>query len=530
MRLSKTTSLTKNVRRAAEKHGAQNVVVASLTRTAAQEVAGRDTGIPAKNIATLHAHAFRALDHPKVADVPEGFREWNEHVGGGPLQIQTAPANDFDAPLGDARAGTSEGERLLAEYGIERNRMTDRSSWSPRLLDFAKRWEEWKRESGRLDFTDMIEAALQEVDHLPGDPHVFMLDEAQDLSRLEMALARKWGEATEHFVASGDIDQSLFSFRGSDPDALYSIEPETEHVLSQSYRVPRAVHRYAVDWIEKIETRKKIDYHPRDFEGDVRRMGTSWSRPHQLLPEIEGHIEAGKSVMVMASCAYMLRPLLRMLKEAGLPYHNPYRQKSAEWNPLRTAYRILAFLRPDPRAWPEDPRFWNWEELKAWTDPLMAKGVMTRGAKALIEAHQIEDRFKTSEAHDVPAMEKAFGLFEPEHHEAIFDLSLEWWSAQLRARRKRPYNYPLKVAERRGIEALREEPSLVVGTIHSLKGSEASHVYVFPDVSRKGAEEAQTPAGREAMIRLFYVAFTRAREQLYICKPDARWYLELPQP
>lgn len=526
----KTTYLSEQARRAADKYGAENVVIASLTRTAAEEVAGRDTGIPPKNVSTLHAHAYRALDHPDVADVPEGFADWNRFIGSGPLQIRADISVDLDGMPAEALGYMSDGELLLGEYGIERNRMTERETWRPRLREFAERWEDWKRESGRMDFTDLIAAALREIPKLPNAPSVLMLDEAQDLSKLEMALARQWGEQTDHFVVVGDPDQNLYEWRGSDPAAFSAVEAASEHILSQSYRVPRAVHEYAVAWIEKIETRAPVDYEPRDYDGAVDLARATWTHPDVLVKQAVEQMDEGKSVMFLTSCTFMLEPLVRLLREKGVPFHNPYRIKQGAWNPMRSAYRVLAFLRPDPEAWGEESHDWSWADLRAWTEPLLAKGVMTRGSKTLIEAKLIEDKFGDSDADVLVDVEQAFSFFEEEHHVPVLDLDLDWWESKLRAKKKRTYAYPLEVVRRRGVQALREEPKLIVGTIHSVKGGEADVVYVFPDISRRAAEEARKPGGRESAIRQFYVAFTRAREQLYICRPEAQHYLILPDP
>lgn len=468
--------------------------------------------------------------------MPEGFRDWNQHIGTGPLQIRVDLTTELDGPPAEAYGYASDGEVLLAEYGIARNRMTPRELWKPRLREFAERWEEWKKATGRVDFTDMIETALHEVSKLPGDPAVFMLDEAQDLSKLEMALARQWGEHTDHFVIVGDPDQNLYEWRGSDPEAFTAVEAATERTLEQSWRVPRAVHRYAVDWIEKIEERPPIKYEPRDEDGEVRLERTSWTHPDQLVKQTEGHLEEGKSVMFLTSCAFMLEPLIRVLRQQGVPFHNPYRVKQGAWNPMRSAYRVLSFLSPSfhPEMLSLADAFgtglWSWGELKAWTEPLLAAGVMVRGKKSLVEAHCQKDRFGESEAQETPTLEELLELFEPEHHEALREFSLEWWESKLRTKKKQTYAYPLEVVKRRGADGLKDEPSVVVGTIHSVKGGEADHVYVFPDVSRRGAEEARTSSGRNAAIRQYYVAFTRAREVLHICRPDAQWYLQLPEP
>jgi len=70
-------------------------------------------------------------------------------------------------------------------------------------------------------------------------------------------------------------------------------------------------------------------------------------------------------------------------------------------------------------------------------------------------------------------------------------------------------------------EQLFKKPQLIVGTIHSVKGGEADIVYVIPDLSKpqkKAWHGSRTEA--DALRRLFYVAGTRAREELVLCSPS----------
>ena len=67
---------TRWVPAAAEKFGAQAVVICSLTKTAAQEIASRDLPTPKENVGTLHALAYRALGRPTIAEGE--VDSWNE--------------------------------------------------------------------------------------------------------------------------------------------------------------------------------------------------------------------------------------------------------------------------------------------------------------------------------------------------------------------------------------------------------------------------------------------------------------------
>jgi hypothetical protein len=50
-----------------------------------------------------------------------------------------------------------------------------------------------------------------------------------------------------------------------------------------------------------------------------------------IIPDAVKHIEQGKTVMFLASCSYMLRPLIQVLRKQGIPFHNPYRKSNGFW-------------------------------------------------------------------------------------------------------------------------------------------------------------------------------------------------------
>lgn len=71
---------------------------------------------------------------------------------------------------------------------------------------------------------------------------------------------------------------------------------------------------------------------------------------------------------------------------------------------------------------------------------------------------------------------------------------------------------------RRG-ESILKPPRIKLSTIHGAKGGEADNVVVFSDVSYRSYEEMQSNPDDE--IRVFYVAATRAKKNLYIVEPKS---------
>src|SRR3990170_6850084 len=124
----KTTYLSRQVRLAYE--AGHEVMVCSLTRTAAAEVAGRDLPLSKDAIGTLHSHAYRALGRGKIdiADDAGHLSEWNEAHPQMALSAGRVLDEDNSAPS----IGTTDTDRAYADYNNQRARM--RLAWRQTTL------------------------------------------------------------------------------------------------------------------------------------------------------------------------------------------------------------------------------------------------------------------------------------------------------------------------------------------------------------------------------------------------------------
>jgi hypothetical protein len=521
----KTEYLTRQCRHAAERFGAGKVVVCSLTRAAAAEVAARAEGIPRENIGTLHALALRSMGGGfRVAE--SQTTAWNEHCRehGRPwYQLSVDAPPDADDVV-DPQLEQTEGDTLLGEMGRLRSRLTPRAAWPAPLLPFAECWDAWKRDAGVIDFTDMLEAALRDAETAPGDPAAVLVDEAQDLSRLSWALARKWGERALTFVTVGDPDQCLYSWAGVDVEAFSAVPlpPEQQRTLKQSYRVPAAVHALATRWIGDTPRRLPVEYFPRDCAGAVRQIEATVAQPEPAIEDALVQLERGRTVLFATSCGYQLGRIIAELRQAGIPFHNPYRVKRGDWNPLRrcrgtsAADRIVAFARPSMVTPDGYHPWWTVRDLHAWVEWLETAKALTKGAKAKV------DRWYDADPDRLVDVQECLSLIPPQFHDrTVVEQDLDWLVEHTLPRHRRQLFYPLRVARRFGVLELTRPPRVVVSTIHGCKGGQADVVYLFPDLSPRAAEEWDEPdggEGKEGIRRAFYVGFTRAREELVLCE------------
>lgn len=520
----KTTWIGRQAELAASKYSNDAVVIASLTKAAAFEIASRLPDIPKRNVGTLHAHAWVALNRPKIAESTEGLKLWNESrkSRSDRIEARNAALNPENAPL-EAALPQTEAEDMLGQLAVLRQRMQPEELWPMRVRRFAAKWREFKETTGMIDFTDLIERAYDEIDVHPAKPAAFFLDEAQDMSRLEMRLARKWGEECSVFVIVGDPYQNLYQWRGSDPEAFTAGEVSGTIVLDQSWRVPRLPQEYAVRFVKNIRSEDPFpEYKPKPEEGELRFRPHTWNYPEPLIADM---LKDDGEVMILASCSYMLTPLVAALRERGIPFHNPYRNEHGGWNPLRYADRVRAFMRPTL-----DGHLWTMRDLKLFTEPLKAKETMKYGAKSMIELYCEPDRFGDDSHADEPIKPaKLSSYFEDSSLEKMIEQDLDWLVSSTRASRASVVEYAARVAKE-DPRKLNETPRIIIGTIHSVKGGEADSVFVFPDLSRRGYNAwNRAGADRDAIYRQFYVALTRTKDKLTILDPNGSEYVPFPR-
>lgn len=506
----KTTYLARQAEVAAGKYGAGNVAIASLTKTAAAEIAGRDTPLDPSQIGTLHAHCFRALecDRGDMAETGPSMREFAA------LHPELADQVDAGPDIDDA---PQDGGTTHSAVMNHRARLTPPEQWTDEERAYASAWETFKTKTGRRDFTDLVEAAVADPELLPY-VKALLLDEAQDFSALELRLALAWSQRTETTVIVGDEDQCLYGFRGSDAGSLSAMDVAGERLLKQSYRCPRAVRDLALDWIAQIPGRRDVRWDPTDVQGSVHQAPMALRDTPDMLEQIDA---LDGTTMILTSCGYMLDPLLAALREAGVPFANPHRRKEARWNPTRAVgYRALQhYLRTDTAVWGEAAGPRTWGDLHAWTQCVQAKGYLARGAKAAIEEHCRLDEFGQTRAGEPVPLDVLIDLLGTPMHPALRN-DTGWFAEALMSKHAKAGRYAARVYEREA-GALLAEPRCVVGNVHSVKGASADHVLLCPELSHEGffGDGGWHGNGRDAIVRMIYVAITRARQSVHVLEP-----------
>lgn len=335
-------------------------------------------------------------------------------------------------------------------------------------------YRHYKNEKGLLDFTDLLELINHEPYLLP-KLDVLIVDESQDLSRLQWELVKHLDSRSERVFLAGDDDQAIFNWAGADVHAFLNY-PGDVKILNQSYRIPAKVHAVADRVVRQIKTRQPKDWSPRQEEGEIQTY-THFSYADMS----EGEW------LVMAAASYMLDEVPPWLKSQGLLFER-FGQRSISEKVL-TAVHGWESLRKG-----KEIPFSVLKTVYSYLDT----GLVAKGFKKLGNAP--EDKL-----YNIKTLHDHWGLLtDGIWHEVLTKISLE----------QREYIIALL---RRGTK-LNASPQIKLSTIHGAKGGEADNVLLFMDLSTKFTQAYDTHP--EDIHRMFYVGLTRTRKVLHLVLPE----------
>lgn len=511
--------------KAAQKYGSEALVVCSLTRAAARVISSRveSLQIPDEQVGTLHRLLYHAYGKPTILE-SKHLKAWNEEA---PFHWRLSSAVTARKYRLKEEDGTLKsdypGDEIHTDVDLLRARMTPMDRWPTGHETFHQAWTVYKEEHAYTEFTDLVETALQEKMPCPGLPSVLFVDEAQDYSALEMALVDMWGETCEYYVLAGDPNQAIFTFRGANPTLMMRGATKV-WPLKKSYRCPNSVVEFAEKLLARAHVKYQVDYESTGEPGVVN----DYVMVDDVVDYCKSLTNGYDSAMYLASCRFLLP--CKDLREYGVPYHNPYTARDDLLNPLglrsRRGYanRLRALLSP---RFPDliggaEQRPWTWGELYLWTKHIKAKDVLTRGAKKTIYEHaDVEEESK----HEISKEDYVtlFTTVDPLVAKTISWL-LGWFGEHLLRSHCTGYEFALRVGQR-DPTLLYEEPSLILGTIHSVKGGEADCVALSRDMSPAAYNRSIETGDWDTAIRTAYVGATRAKTRLDVLEPKTECYL-----
>lgn len=320
---------------------------------------------------------------------------------------------------------------------------------------FVASYNQWKDAYGYVDFADM----LDRYPKAPADTSYthLLVDECQDLTPAHWKVINHMMTARPgmRVVIAGDDDQTLFTYAGADPHGAEKFADRwgaKRDILKQSHRVPKATHELARVVINRVETRVKKAYRPAAREGRVEY----WGDPLFIEPE------AGRDTLILYSDRYAREPVEEALRERHVPYlalnGMPAPMQTKAGQAVRLAYSD------------------SYDK-----DPNKLRRLLNERGRQLLDARGVDVVLSMLRAGDV-------GRVAPVHWSHADYLAQVHWNDGLQ---------PVKIS-----------------TIHGAKGMEAKDVHLVNSMSPAAIEHSFRDP--DAQHRLYYVAVTRAEENLYI--------------
>lgn len=151
------------------------------------------------------------------------------------------------------------------------NEVKAENEWEEKAAFLYKKYEEYKSREGLFDFDDMLIGCYQLFSTSPSlleqyqdRFHYFLIDEFQDINKVQYELIKLLSGKHKNVCAVGDDDQSIYSFRGSDPSYLLEYEKDFPYAklvtLDQNYRSSHEIVTTANQMISanKVRRAKKM--------------------------------------------------------------------------------------------------------------------------------------------------------------------------------------------------------------------------------------------------------------------------------
>ncbi|NJC26205.1 UvrD-helicase domain-containing protein [Neolewinella antarctica] len=371
-------------------------------------------------------------------------------------------------------------EQLIRHYGIFTAAEEDSETFSRELPHYyemhrilLEAGSTMAAERHVIDFTDMIYLPfIWKLESAVKYDWIF-IDECQDLSKAQFAIAAKYGQKGSRILAVGDPRQSIYGFTGADAESFDRVKrmtKATELPLTTCFRCPKDV----------ISLAREI--RP-DITGAKRRKG----KVAQILPD--GLMRIAKPGDLVIS--RLRAPLLLLAFEF---IDRDVKVKVAADEAAEFLGELKTLFKPDERQAAIARRFKTFRVLK---EQVFARNMwVIRQESARIKNGDAREKYLEGETE---YLEKRLDFLQKKYKQ---------WKKSCRT---------VKALLKRIEDYLSAESDAVrLSTIHRAKGLEEKRVFILDYDKLPYIRQQQREWEMEQEENLRYVAITRAEEALYL--------------
>lgn len=206
----------------------QNITAVTFTNKAGRELRQRLSNITGIVADSLHIGTFHSLS----LDIAK-------QTGRQVHLLDTTTSLELARQVGMETGTSLSPKQLLSQVSRYKNEKSLESD----TLDIVEAYRRQQQLYDAWDFDDLLLFALEAANKPKADRSAFrylLVDEFQDIDPLQYRLIRAWNQDGASLFVIGDPDQSIYSFRGADPQCFYHLKqdyPNLElHTLTDNYR------------------------------------------------------------------------------------------------------------------------------------------------------------------------------------------------------------------------------------------------------------------------------------------------------
>jgi DNA helicase II / ATP-dependent DNA helicase PcrA len=436
----------------------------------------------------------------------------------------------------------------------------------------AKVWPLYEQKLSKekaLDFDDLLLKSYNllknnkdVLEHYQNLWKYIHIDEYQDTNKVQYMTAKLLAQKNRNICVVGDIDQSIYSWRGADIQNILSFEedyPEAKVILlEQNYRSTQTILAVANEVIKKNKLRREKNLFTKNVEGEKVSFLKALNETEEAKfiakksQELIGSGVDPKEIAVL----YRANFQSRALEEAFLTESVPYQVLGTKFFERKEVKDVISFLRAsvNPESLSDLKRIINVPVRGIGKVTILKifegkKDELPAGVKEKVNSFfNLLARIKKETEENKPSEVIRFII-----KESGLELELQKGNDEDRERLENmrelatlaiKYDH---LPKPEGIEKLIEESALAsdqdsldlsvragknenavkLMTVHASKGLEFDYVFItgleedlFPH--QPVGKDEKTPEEMEEERRLFYVAITRARKKLFLTYAEMR--------
>ena len=419
-----------------------------------------------------------------------------------------------------------------------------------------RRYCEELRRRGQMDYDDQMAYALTILRSYPAVLKYFRekfryicVDEAQDTSKIQHAIIRLLTGEKGNLFMVGDEDQSIYGFRAAYPEALLHFETDYPGaqvlLMEENYRSVPAIVTAAGTFVSRCRFR-----HPKTMRavqtGEERVECIRTSRreaQYQWLFAMGEECREETAILYRNNDSAL--PLIDYFQRRGIPYNCRRFEETFFTN--RVVQDVQDILRFSLQPWDERLFMQIYYKLDLRLSKNLAAmacgqclGSQKNILQILLELPGVKGYVRDAVQDTLLTMEQirkdngrnaVRRVWDDLHYSSYartnkLDSGKRAILEMLGAGEPDAEGFLRRMQELReitGSHTNRQENRLTLSTIHSAKGMEFEIVYlldvidgVLPSVTEENAEEEEEIRTYEEERRLYYVAMTRAKRQLYL--------------